>query len=90
MARKTLPGGYGQENTSRKIWPGKHFKFRDFGTLSFNPMLGRQRIADNPSVDQRSYEVIQPESASSPEASDKRGKEIVPEGIIHFLDRFHN
>ena len=48
----------------------------DFWSLHFHPALGKQRIADNPSLDQRSYEVIRPESASSPVISKKRDQGI--------------
>ena len=44
----------------------------DFWTLHFNPVLGRQRIAGNHSLDLMSYEVKLPESASSPVTSEVR------------------
>ena len=47
----------------------------DFWRLHFNLVLGKKRIADNPSLNRRSYEVIRPESASSPVISTKKGRE---------------
>ena len=64
-------------------------EFTDFGALHFNPMLARQRITDNSSIDRRSYEVIQPDSASSPVISDKQCQGICSEVIVHFSDRVH-
>ena len=56
-----------------------------FWTLNFNPLLGRQIIADNPSLDLTTYEVKQPESASSPVISDQLGQGIVSKAIVHFM-----
>ena len=53
----------------------------DFWRLHFNPVLGKQRIPDNPSLQSMSYEVIRPDSASSPLISDKKVQGIVSEAI---------
>ena len=55
--------------------------------MHFNHVLGKQVIADNPSLDWRSYEVIQPELASSPVISYKRVPGIISEAIVLFSSR---
>ena len=60
-----------------------------FWALNFNPLLGRQIIADKPSLDIIPYEVKQPDSASSPVISDKPGQDIVSEAIVHFFGQVH-
>ena len=56
----------------------------DFWTLQYNPVLGRQRLADYPSLDRRSYEVKWPELVSSPVITDKQGQGIISKAIVHF------
>ena len=52
----------------------------------FDPVLGKQRIPDNPSLDPRSYEVKRLESGINPVTSNKQGQGIVFATIVRFSD----
>ena len=73
--RKTTPNIIQQTllkvHTPNQITNSFKHSHTDFWSLHFNPVLGKHRIAENPSLDSSSYEDIRPESASSPVISDK-------------------
>ena len=68
---------------------GSIILFTDRWTLLLNPLLGRQRIADKPWLDRRSYEVEQLELVDSPGISSQGVDGSRSDDTVHFSDWVH-